>query len=473
MDFNTLYESVLAIFFQPAYRAVIDIGAIAGWIALDAVLITGGLKLVYYYKMYRYTSTWEFVLLAIDVPPENVQTPKAVEQLFVHIYNVMEPPSIGYKYRRGFLQFPFSFEIISIGGYIQFLIRTLVQYRDVVEAAVYAQYPDAEVTEVEDYVDSIPNQYPNPTHNVFAIDYILQEHWAYPIRTYEEFEHSISKDTILKDPMGTLLESFTRIGPGEQLWLQFIVEPVREADWKDEVMKKVNKIIGAKAKEKGGMLQSAVDMLSSGLGTAYTEISSQILGGAEAEATFKKKDEGPPNLMLYLTPGTKRVLEEMENKIRKHGFYTKIRLVYSAPHDRYFPSRCVNSVTGALSQFSIPTSNIIRAKYLTSTQYMFAERRKNYRRRLLVSGYKQRDMYVGKRPYIFNIEELATLWHFPMSFVKTPLLQKAGVKRAEPPAGLPTEEEPIESAEKESPTPEPSTYGTDAGPAYEAGQKFG
>src|SRR3989338_10854852 len=298
MDFNPLYESVLAIFFQPAYRAVIDIGAIAGWIALDAVLITGGLKLVYYYKMYRYTSTWEFVLLAIDVPPENVQTPKAVEQLFVHIYNVMEPPSIGYKYRRGFLQFPFSFEIISIGGYIQFLIRTLVQYRDVVEAAVYAQYPDAEVTEVEDYVDSIPNQYPNPTHNVFAIDYILQEHWAYPIRTYEEFEHSISKDTILKDPMGTLLESFTRIGPGEQLWLQFIVEPVREADWKDEVMKNVNKIIGAKAKEKGGMLQSAVDMLSSGLGTAYTEISSQILGGAEAEASFKKKDEGPPNLML-------------------------------------------------------------------------------------------------------------------------------------------------------------------------------
>jgi hypothetical protein len=38
-----------------------------------------------------------------------------------------------------------------------------------------------------------------------------------------------------------------------------------------------------------------------------------------------------------------------------------------------------------------------------------------------------------------NIEELATIWHFPLPFVKTPLLQKAGAKRAEPPTGLPVE----------------------------------
>lgn len=38
-----------------------------------------------------------------------------------------------------------------------------------------------------------------------------------------------------------------------------------------------------------------------------------------------------------------------------------------------------------------------------------------------------------------NIEELATIWHFPMSHVKTPLVTKALTKQAEPPVGLPIE----------------------------------
>jgi len=46
---------------------------------------------------------------------------------------------------------------------------------------------------------------------------------------------------------------------------------------------------------------------------------------------------------------------------------------------------------------------------------------------------------VGAKAVVFNIEELATLWHFPMSHVKTPLVQKAETKAAEPPADLPME----------------------------------
>jgi len=35
---------------------------------------------------------------------------------------------------------------------------------------------------------------------------------------------------------------------------------------------------------------------------------------------------------------------------------------------------------------------------------------------------------------------LATIWHFPLAFVKTPLLQKTTSKRAEPPTDLPVED---------------------------------
>ena len=56
-----------------------------------------------------------------------------------------------------------------------------------------------------------------------------------------------------------------------------------------------------------------------------------------------------------------------------------------------------------------------------------------------VKAFKGRKLGVSKNPFIFNVEELATLWHFPLAFVKTPLIQKIASKRAEPPTGLPLE----------------------------------
>ncbi|MFA4831096.1 MAG: hypothetical protein WC862_05015 [Patescibacteria group bacterium] len=472
--FLSFLQFIESLFLQPVSLAVIDLIALFGWIALAAVLLKGGLMLTKRYKEKRYSKNWNFVLLAIDIPQLNVQTPKAVEQLFSHIYSVMEPPAIVYYYRRGFKQYSFSFEIVSIEGYIQFLIRTLDKYRDVVEAAVYAQYPDAEIVEVEDYVHGIPDNYPNDTHEIFAAEYTLIRDQAFPIRTYEEFEHSISKDTVLKDPMGTILESFTRIGAGEQVWSQMVIEPIQEHRWKDDVIKEVKKLMGEKPKKdnKFNILNAVSDFTTA----SVDEIRRQVLGEVASEGAKPKKDE-PYNLNLYLSPGTKTIIESMENKIRKLGFKTKIRLIYAAEKNKYNPAKAVNSFTGAMNQFSIPSSNAILPKYLTATDYFFKEQRKNYRRRILMKAYKKRDIIMGgRRPYVLNIEELATIWHFPMSHVKTPLVQKAAAKQAEPPVGLPVEAGAsvfIPEDDKEKKPDNLKQYHTDAGPDYGPGQKFG
>ncbi|RLC36000.1 hypothetical protein DRH27_05950, partial [Candidatus Falkowbacteria bacterium] len=45
---------------------------------------------------------------------------------------------------------------------------------------------------------------------------------------------------------------------------------------------------------------------------------------------------------------------------------------------------------------------------------------------------------------IYNIEELATLWHFPVeASVKAPLIQKAPGRKAEPPMSLPVGKETV------------------------------
>lgn len=451
---------------ERTFNVVYNIFAAGGWVVLVGLLFYAGFYMLYTQRRKNWTKDWNYVLLAVDIPLLNVQTPKAVEQLFTHIFSVMEPPSIGYKYWRGFYQYQYSFEIISIEGYIQFLIRVLDKYRDVVEAAVYAQYPDAEITEVEDYVNSVPDHYPNDTHKLWAADFTLTEHYAYPLRLYEEFEHSIAEDTVLKDPMGTFLESFSRIGPGEQMWYQIIIEPIQEYRWKKECIAKIKEEIGEKKDSGGGIFGFLFDNpLTQELGKGIGEVVTQLGGGIRSEdSAASKKDNGPPNQILYLTPGQKKSVEGMENKISKLGYKTKVRAIYVARKEVYNPARGVNSLVGAINQFNNPYSNMLLPKYITSTQYLFKKKRDDYRRNLLMRAYKKRNPWVGKKRFILNVEELATIWHFPMSHVKTPLVQKAAAKVAEPPIGLPMEsvpglpviEEPVEEEK-------PKKFRTDTG----------
>ncbi|HTX86453.1 MAG TPA: hypothetical protein VMC41_00110, partial [Candidatus Nanoarchaeia archaeon] len=57
----------------------------------------------------------------------------------------------------------------------------------------------------------------------------------------------------------------------------------------------------------------------------------------------------------------------------------------------------------------------------------------------------------GRRPGMLNVEELATIWHFPNAgTVKAPLIQMAPGRKAEPPMTLPQAEERV-SEEKAEP----------------------
>lgn len=427
-------DQILDFFLRPSGLVVFDLFVIFGWIIIIYLLFYIA---VYYWKEYKgnkYTAKWKWVLLAVDIPLENVQTPKAVEQLFAHLAGSFGSSNIEKAFRDGYRQPWFSFEIISIEGYIQFLIRTEVSFRDLVEAAVYAQYPDADIIEVEDYVDLAPESYPNNEYDVWVGDFCLAENSALPIRTYREFEHSISKDTVLKDPMGTFLESFSRIGTGEQMWFQMLIEPISNS-WKEDAIKKIKEIIGdASLKKSSG---TGIP-LEKEFAKSWEEISAQVFGTIRTEGGEEKKSTDP-NQLRFLTPGQTKIVEAMEEKISKVGFKTKMRGVYLARKEVFKPERGVNALIGAIQQFNIPSANSI-VPVFTSTVSYFGKVKKSARRKaLLIKSYKKRKMKAGGNSFILNIEELATVWHFPMSHVKTPQLQKTISKRSEPPSGLPVE----------------------------------
>jgi hypothetical protein len=67
----------------------------------------------------------------------------------------------------------------------------------------------------------------------------------------------------------------------------------------------------------------------------------------------------------------------------------------------------------------------------------------NIRKSKIVRNYKGRSYSSGGTPGVLNVEEIATLWHFPLeSVVKAPMIQKAPGRKSEPPMSLPMFEDP-------------------------------
>lgn len=436
--------------------------AIIGWlIAVRILFKKAAEKLVEYRQDLK--QHWKWVLLAVDIPAMFIQSPKAVEQIFTQLSGALVSINIIEKYWYGKKQKAFSFEIISIEGYTQFLVRTETEFRDLVESAIYAQYPDAEITEVEDYVNNIPAHFPNPDYDVFGVEFKLAEEDAYPIRTYPHFEHNISKDQIFSDPMAGILENFSRIGKGENLWLQVVVQPINN-EWKEKGIELVKSIVEDKQHESsspwllkilGFPIQAIVSLLQQATSSGDDH------GGGKKKDDHKKEER--PKGLSDLTPGKRAIVEAIEEKISKIGFRSKIQVLYAARKNTFHPNRCIDGLVGAMNQFHVVSSNAIVPSLVTAVSYDKHGHKTNHMKNAFVERYMKRKMKGahssgghgghakghGKNhgggghhpadPYILNIEELATIWHFPLPNVRTPLVQKAGPKRAEPPPGLPME----------------------------------
>jgi len=410
--------------------------AVGGWVVLVLIFFFMGAKLWRYTRINRNMAKWKWVVLAIDIPEEIIQGPKAVEQIFATLTGSALYPNFGEIYWKGKYQKWFSLEIVSIEGYIQFLIRTEIEYRDLVEAAVYAQYPEAEITEVEDYMDKIPARYPDKDYEIFGFEFRLEEDDVYPIRTYSEFEHSISKDLTFNDPLAAILENFSRVGPGENFWMQIVVEPSTDPKWKERGIKAAKKIVQDQGeKKKPESFVSKIGYIPQWL---MQELLNAFEGNWEQSESAVKEKIKPPS-MMDLSPGLRSTLEAVENKISKNGFHTKIRALYSAKKEIYRPSKCINGFIGGMKQFFDSNRNGLRPANFTKANYAFKKMRASWLKNSFMYAFRKRKPYRGLSPFVLNSEELATIWHFPLIFVKTPLLQKSALKRAEAPVDLPVE----------------------------------
>lgn len=419
---------------QPIDVVLLEILLVAGPLPILGVLVWGFLTVWQSYRQDVYAASLPWVLLAIDVPKMTEQSPKAMENLFASMQGAYSTLTWKETWVLGKFQPRFTFEIVSIDGYIQYFVRTEKRYRDTIEAGIYAQYPDAQIAEAEDWTGVMPTDYPNEEWEMWGSELTLAKEDYFPIRTWVKFEHSMSQE--LKDPLGVILEQLGRMKPGEVFVLQIVTQVIKQ-DWQKEGTKFIRKIYGLKDEKKKSLLDSAVGaslVLPSGVleQTVGVDLLGMLGMGAGPE-------EKPDDIWkaFKITLEEKAMVEGVNEKCSKNGMQFKIRLCYFGRHEVYDKRARTAMVKGMMNQFAYLNKFGLYGPQTPKDDYFWQIWTYPKRQTRLTSALKKRSFSIGAPRRILNTEELSSIWHFPTITIKAPLVKKTESRRAEPPVGLP------------------------------------
>lgn len=427
------------------------------------VALSSGLGILWWRHWVRHVqaqflNSIKWIMLEVRLPRDVFKSPLAMEMVLNSIHQGGGTGNNYAKFWEGKVRNWFSLEIASIEGDVRFYIRTNSKFKNAIEAAIYSQYPEAEVTEAEDYTNY--TRFDNDVHDVWGAEFSLKGEDFLPIRTYIDFKlDKDPKEEFKVDPITPIIEWMGAIKKGEQIWFQVIC---RAVDGKFENWKKEG--------------EAALEKIYYGL-----KFSDDIKAKkAEAEAAGKKLEK---KKSADLSEIEKIQAEAISRNLGKLGFECGIRVVYIAKKEN-FDAKNIDALTGCLRQFNSPLLNSFApiGDTMPSFDYPWQDRtgiKKLARKDDIVGGYIKRklfykahsneDWYNGiperffhdlrealkirilsidpdhvkykgsgdENRFILNTEELATIYHFPGQTASSPALKRIASTKAEPPVNLP------------------------------------
>ncbi len=368
-----------------------------------------------------------------------------MEAVFTALHGaIYNGPDWWERYVTGEVQTSFKFEIAAIDGKIHFYIRCFADYRDAVEAAVYSQFPEAEIEAQPDYSRAIPYDIPNKDWELFGWDYRMLKDAVYPIPTYERYvEQGVEEEEVI-DPINSLMEGMSKLKPGEQLWIQISASPIYFSEGKGiDFAKKCAKERDKLVKRDAGKTEGE---------PLWKEILDFIFIGPK-EAEEKMPEMFPAEMRL--TAGERELAEAVEKKADKPFFSCYIRNLYVAkreawytPNWRLLLNYFNNFTSSEFNSLWVWGKTLTRVK-LSPVPFVndLAPRRAYVKKRRLLRTYRDRLNYynpwhIGQgdegAKIILNVEELASLYHFPSQIVApTPGITRTESKETVAPGNLP------------------------------------
>ncbi|HYC34768.1 MAG TPA: hypothetical protein VEC13_03490 [Candidatus Paceibacterota bacterium] len=355
------------------------------------------------------------VLLEITPPKQFLKSPLAMELFLTALYQTSGESTWIDRYIYGKVRPWFSLEIVSFEGQIKFYVWTWDYWKPIVTSYLYAQYPDAVVTEVPDYAARAHFD-PKGSDDIFGIEFVLNKPDIYPIKSYHDYNLGDDpKEELKVDPTTPLFEFLSMLNKGEQIWFQILVRAhkkerpkpgtwFQKVDWQHAAKEEIKKLKSADVQEAG-------EIKISGASLSKTE---------------------------------KEVIDAIEKNVSKLAFDTVIRAIYIAPKSIYNKLN-QSGLSGTFRQYNTGHLNSFSAepKHTTDFDYPwqdFKNHRLNKRKKHIMHAYQTRHgFHDPHKSHFFTLstESLATIYHFPTETAKTPTIQRIEAKRSEPPANLP------------------------------------
>jgi hypothetical protein len=428
---------------------VIDVVLIKGfgWVGFLAVLLWILFTLKKMANNTAYVEAVDWIFLEVKIDELNEKSPLAMEQVFAALHAIHTNFTFGQVFA-GRSVLWVSCELVSLGGKVSYIFKIPTRYRTLLESAIFAQYPKAEVNEVEDYLKNLPHHY-DPEHADFEFwgtQWNKKKNNAYPIRTYWQdtsFEHGAQETFV--DPLSNVLEVMSNLQPYELMVYQIVIKPITD-DWKKHTQHMIDKLKGVPEHHSESIFWNVVHFIPDLMAKVLVGI---VSGPEEGHQAPVRVQEDPPSLMLHKTDVEKMVINAIEHALSKIGYEVRIRTFYLAPKGRFNGGR-ISELVGAFRNFDDVALNGMKPdighswtngpdfKLSERLERPYLQRANLVRKRHMLHWITSRSHWRGVGKIIMNTEELASIFHFPQTqHSRISQLERVHTVKSAPPMDLP------------------------------------
>ena len=283
------------------YTNIIVIAVLAA-LFIFLMVVVGYSIFIFFKNRDRERKSLDSVLLQIAVPRNNEIKIDTMEQLFTGLFSIKKG---GWKQKFS-VQPAISFEIVARREDIRFFVWTPSKLKDLIEKQINGAYPEAEISEIDEY--NIFTEKGEVAYKSFQ----FAKNSYYPLKTFKDLP---------TDPMLAITSALAKMGERDAAAIQIVISPAG-SDWQKEGKKFV---------------------------------------------ADTKKQESDAEKAKFSTSG--RTLEAIEGKISKPGFETSIRVV-AVSDDEESAKSVVTNIGGAFAQFAGDLNNLKSRKIHNKASFM-------------------------------------------------------------------------------------------------------
>lgn len=292
--------------------------------------------------------------------------------------------------------------LASRAGAAGLFIRCPTRMRALVEGQLFAHYPDLAVDRLAD--DALD---PPSGTTAFSRRLYLTPH-LFPIRRYAQFTDDVSRT--LADPLSAILsavQSHAGDAFSARVEIEITPAPGRMVRRAHRVLRRLLHPFFERHPRLAG-LYAAWSLSPSRLRRLLA-----VIVGSLARTPADSPVHDPTSVTATRAHDREDDKQAAADKLGRHCFACRLTLtVFAPPNQPSAADEKLEQLAGALGQFSVPRL----ATFVAAWQRKLP-------------------------PFLLSAEELATLWHFPVTEVPSPSLATLAMRQLEPPVRLPTPSE--------------------------------